>query len=234
MNTLIPGFVILVAVMAMSVQGDSLSVYMQLHSFVIVMFGTLAILLSSTPSTVLKSLYRSLISFFSRDDKFQNYDEDFVQLLENKSSLETSQHPLINHAIELWKQGIDPELFIVLISQKRKEVESKTHDAVHALKNLSKYPPALGMTGTVIGMINLFSNLDNNKDKIGTNLATAMTATFFGLILTNMIISPLADRLHVRQVYQARMIENIYEILLLINRGEAPTLIKEEMRDRAA
>jgi chemotaxis protein MotA len=234
MNTLIPGFVMLVVVMGMSVQGDSIGVYMQLHSFVIVMFGTLAILLFSTPVPVLKSLYRSLISFFGRDETFGNFDEDFSKLLENKNSLDSSRHPLIDHAIDLWRQGIDPELFIVLISQKRKEVESKTHDAVHALKNLSKYPPALGMTGTVIGMINLFSNLDSNKDKIGTNLATAMTATFFGLILTNMIISPLADRLHVRQVNQARMIENIYEILLLINRGEAPTLIKEEMRDRAA
>lgn len=234
MSSLIAGFFMLIAVMGLVVQGESVAVYMQWHSFVIVVLGTAAILLFSTPIPVLKSLYRGFLALFQRDETFGRYEADFMRLLENKTSVQNSDHLLIDYAIELWNQGVDPELFIVLISQKRNELESKTHDAVHALKNLSKYPPALGMTGTVIGMINLFSNLDSNKDKIGSNLAVAMTATFFGLILTNMVISPVADRMHVRQVNQSRLLENIYEILLLINRGEAPTLIKEEMKERVA
>jgi chemotaxis protein MotA len=144
-----------------------------------------------------------------------------------------SNHHFISYAQELWNQGIDPELFIVLMSQKKAELESHTFDSVHALKNLAKYPPTLGMTGTVMGMISLFSSLDDNKNSVGTALSVAMTATFMGLILANILISPLADRLHVRHVNQQRMLENMYELLLLINQGEPSALIREELNERA-
>jgi chemotaxis protein MotA len=85
-----------------------------------------------------------------------------------------------------------------------------------------------------MGMISLFSALDENRSNIGSALSIAMTATFFGLVLANVFISPLADRLHVRQVHMHRTLENMYELLLLINQGEPTALIKEELNERAA
>ena len=112
------------------------------------------------------------------------------------------------------------------------EIENETIDAVQAFKNLAKYPPALGMTGTVIGMIGLFTNLQD-KSQIGSHLATAMTATFLGLVLTNMFISPLADRLQVRHINRKRMFGNVYQILLLINQDEPAQLVQSELDGRS-
>ncbi|MGZ5279538.1 MAG: MotA/TolQ/ExbB proton channel family protein, partial [Pseudobdellovibrionaceae bacterium] len=95
-------------------------------------------------------------------------------------------------------------------------------------------PPALGMIGTVMGMVTLFSSLDQNKSQIGSHLSMAMTATFFGLIVSNLILSPLADRVHVHQVYQHRVYASIYEILLLINRNEPESIVMDEVTHRAA
>ena len=66
------------------------------------------------------------------------------------------------------------------------------------------------------------------------SLSLAMTATFYGLILTNTVISPMADRLQVKHVQESQTNQGIYELLLLINRGESSSFIEDEMRYRAA
>ncbi|MEK6554467.1 MAG: hypothetical protein AABZ31_04435, partial [Bdellovibrionota bacterium] len=60
----------------------------------------------------------------------------------------------------------------------------------------------------------------------------AMTASFFGLILTNAALSPLGDRMQIRHVTEQRLLQSIYEMLLLINQGEAETLIADEVKYR--
>lgn len=233
MASLIVGFISLVMIVVVSIKGD-VGTYLQAHSILIVLGGTSGILLLSTPNTVLKALWRSLLGMFKTDISFANLTSDLGALAKKKSAISASAHPLIQYALQLWESGTDNDLFIPLLSQRRRELEVREMEAVFALKNLSKYPPTLGMVGTVMGMITLFANLDTAKDKIGSSLSIAMTATLMGLILANMVISPLADRLHVRQVSQQRLLDHVYEILLLIHRGEPASLIGEEMKDRAA
>lgn len=233
MNNLYVGFVGIALVLFFSLEGN-LSSYFQMHSMIIVLGGTAAILVFSTPANVLKSLWKNLLDLQKPESTVTMYADHISKLSDSKSVKLESTHKLIAYAQELWQQGVDPDLFAVLLTQKKKEIEGKTTDAIQALKNLAKYPPTLGMTGTVMGMIALFSSLDSNKGNIGVALSVAMTATFFGLILANIVISPLADRLHVKHVNQGRILENLYELLLLINDGEPATLIKEELNERAA
>lgn len=233
MNNLFFGFFAIFAVLLASLEGK-LQSYVQIHSIIIVLGGTAAILIFSVPGPVLKSLWKNLVDLTRTDETVELYRNDILKLSQSREDKLRTTHKLISYAQDLWRQGVDSDLFIVLLSQKRRELEAKTSDSVQALKNLSKYPPTLGMTGTVMGMISLFATLDANKSTIGQALSTAMTATFLGLVLANLLISPLADRLHVKQVNQQRMLENMYELLLLINQGEPTALIKEELNERVA
>ena len=234
MKTLVAGFLLFSFVIALSASNLSAITFLQWHSLILVIGGTIAILLLSTSSGVLVSLAKSLGSMSKGEENFDHFREDLTALSLNRKKSSKSKSELIQYAADLWTSGIESDLFIVLLSQKRKEVDSKCLDAVQAMKNLAKYPPALGMIGTVVGMISLFSKLDENKANIGANLSLAMTATFFGLLLTNGLISPLADRMHVKQINEQRTLDAIYEILLLINRGEPTALITEEMDERAS
>jgi len=234
MSTLIIGFLLVFGVFFNSFESGSLSQYLQWHSIILVIGGSLGILVLSNPPGVLKSLFKALLSFFKPDDTLSVYEHELRSLSTNKEQGAKSKNKLIAYAAELWEQGIDPELFVALLSQKKRELEHRQIDAVQALKNLSKYPPALGMVGTVMGMVALFQGLDSNKNNIGANLSMAMTATFYGLILTNAIVSPLSDRLQVKQVHDANTNQGVYELLLLINRGESSSFIDEEIRERAA
>ncbi|MGE3341748.1 MAG: motility protein A [Candidatus Altimarinota bacterium] len=228
------GFVSILVVMVLSIGTSNLGFYLQPHSILVVIGGTTALLVLSTPGLVLKSLLRSISRLATEAKGFASFRKEIEELSRARKLAAKSRNPLINYAIELWEQGIDPDLFIVLLSQKKNELLSEQTDAVQSLKNLAKYPPALGMAGTVMGMISLFSSLDSKSETIGADLALAMTATFFGLILANALIAPLADRLQVQQVRDQRLYQALYEILLLINGGEPQSLVLDEVNSRAA
>ena len=233
MKTLLAGMLSLIAIVVISMEGK-FGLYLQMHSIVLVCGGSVALLLFITPARVLKNMLKALKALLKPDSKHEEIKAQLIALSKSKTSELKSDHPLIHYATELWGQGIDANLFIVLLSQKKNELIEDQIDAVQGLKNFSKYPPALGMTGTVMGMVSLFANLDSKSGNIGQSLAMAMTATFFGLILTNVLLQPLADRMHVRQVHMQRALTSLYEVLLLINQDEPESLIEDEVVKRVA
>jgi len=228
------GLFSIILVFYLSVGSGSWATYWQIHSLIIVIGGTFALLFFTTPTSIIKSLSRSILHLFKKEDNYNEFNKELFELTKSKSLKKKSNHPLIHYATELWEQGVDNKLFCVLIAQKKNELESEPIEGIQSLKNLAKYPPSLGMAGTVMGMISLFSNLDSNKENIGSHLAIAMTATFLGIVLTNMVISPLADRLHIKQLKYQKSNNNIYNILLLIHRKEPLVLIEGELGEKSA
>ncbi|MES2767502.1 MAG: MotA/TolQ/ExbB proton channel family protein [Bdellovibrionota bacterium] len=213
---------------------DTIGTYFNLHSVLIVGGGTIGILFFATPQAVLKNLFYELKTLGAKPLTMQDTKSEIEALTKNKEATFTSKDDLVSYAQLLWSQGVAQDLFVVLISQKKKEIEQRSVDAIQALKNLAKYPPSLGMAGTVMGIVTLFQALDGAKDKIGPGLAMAMTATFFGLIIANAIIMPISDRLQVKHMASTRYLQSIYQILLLINQDEAAELINEEVELRAS
>ena len=53
--------------------------------------------------------------------------------------------------------------------------------------------PAIGMVGTIIGLIQLFSDLDDPAS-LGSAMALALLTTLYGLILSNLIAAPISSR----------------------------------------
>jgi chemotaxis protein MotA len=234
MNSLPIGAVLTFLVFILSMGFETIGTYFNFHSVLIVGGGTVAILLFATPQKVLGSLLYELKALMQKPLSMEEAKPEIETLTKNKEASFTSKDELISYAQLLWSQGVAQDLFVVLISQKKKEVEQRSVDAIQALKNLAKYPPSLGMAGTVMGIVTLFEGLDGAKDQVGPGLAMAMTATFFGLVIANAMIMPLADRLQIKHMTSTRHLQSIYQILLLINQGEAAELINEEVGLRAS
>lgn len=228
------GFIATALIFLFSMGIENLPLYFNLHSALLVGGGTISILLFSNPFSVIRRLGRDVIQLFYPVSNFDDVKEDLKRLASDKSVQLQTEDELIVYAQDLWSQGSNTELFIVLLSQKKQELEQKQVDAIQALKNLSKYPPALGMAGTVMGIVTLFQTLEAKGAKMGPALAMAMTATFFGLAIANAIIMPLADRLQLKQISEKTYLKNIYQVLLLINNEEASLLVEDEVGSRAA
>lgn len=57
--------------------------------------------------------------------------------------------------------------------------------------SLGDFAPAMGMIGTVIGLIQLLSNM-SDFEKLGPGMAIALLTTFYGLMLAHLLYLPLA------------------------------------------
>ena len=66
--------------------------------------------------------------------------------------------------------------------------------SVSVLKKGVEYAPAMGLIGTLIGLVQMLGNLED-PSTIGPSMAVALLTTFYGALLANMVFSPLAAKL---------------------------------------
>ena len=76
------------------------------------------------------------------------------------------------------------------------------------LRAMAVQSPVLGMAGTLIGLIQMLINIDDHST-IGTDLATALMTTFYGLIPANLLLIPLATKLSHRTESEGKLFRAI-------------------------
>lgn len=234
MMTLPIGFISTLVLIYYSMGSQSIFMYFNSHAVALVIGGTFTVFLMSNPTAIIKQLFSDSLSLFAKANQLEHIQDSLIELTKNRTKKINFRDELVEYAQELWEQGISSDLFVVLLSQKKQDIEQRSALAIQSLKNLSKYPPALGMAGTVIGVVTLFQSLGNDRERLGAALALAMTATFLGLIVANAVVMPLADRLQMKCSKEKLYFQNVYQILLLINQNELSEFIADEVKARAA
>ncbi len=86
--------------------------------------------------------------------------------------------------------------------------------------------PAWGMVGTILGMVTMFANM-SDPSKLGPAMATALLATLYGAVVSNLFTLPLADKLHVKLEEENVSRSLIIDGVLLIRESKSPSLIRE-------
>jgi len=98
-------------------------------------------------------------------------------------------------------------------------------DGQDIFKAIGDVGPAMGMIGTLIGLVQMLSNMDDPK-QIGPAMAVALLTTLYGAILANMIALPIADKLAVRSREENSNKSLIIDALLSIQSGQNPRVIE--------
>ena len=76
------------------------------------------------------------------------------------------------------------------------------------LRAMAVQSPLFGMAGTLIGLIQMLMHIDD-PSTIGPALATALMTTFYGLILANLLLIPLATKLSHRTESEEKLFRAI-------------------------
>lgn len=82
-------------------------------------------------------------------------------------------------------------------------------------RKMGAYAPAFGMLGTLIGLIQMLSVLDD-PSAIGPAMAVALLTTFYGSLLSSMLFLPIAGKLRSRTLMEVTNLEIIREGTLSI------------------
>ncbi len=99
------------------------------------------------------------------------------------------------------------------------------NDGQDIFKAIGDVGPAMGMIGTLIGLVQMLSNMDDPK-QIGPAMAVALLTTLYGAILANMFALPIADKLSVRSREENVTKSLIIDGLIGIQGGPNPRVIE--------
>ena len=93
----------------------------------------------------------------------------------------------------------------------RREVDEmifRHRKSASVLRKAAEIAPAMGLIGTLIGLVQMLGNLDDPAT-IGPSMAIALITTFYGAVLANMVFAPLAAKLE-RNSAEEALVFNVY------------------------
>ena len=107
------------------------------------------------------------------------------------------------------------------------------HDGAAAVwRAAAESAPAMGMIGTVLGLIGMFLAMDDPAT-IGPAMALALLTTLYGLFLSAVVAAPVAGRLESLSAAERRWQAAALGRLEALARAEAPSTTGEWLRQRA-
>lgn len=118
--------------------------------------------------------------------------------------------------------------------QKDIDLTTERHEAgIGLLKALGDVAPAMGMIGTLIGLVAMLSNMDDPK-AIGPAMAVALLTTLYGAFLANVIALPMAGKLAVRLDEEKLNQQLVLDAILGIQDGQNPRVIEGILKNYIA
>lgn len=135
----------------------------------------------------------------------------------------------LQSGIQLLVDGHDADVVKTLLSKDMDEAIERHKRGALIFKALGDVAPAMGMIGTLVGLVAMLSNMDDPKS-IGPAMAVALLTTLYGAMLANMVFLPLSEKLAIRQVEEAVIKSLVIDALLAIQAGQNPRVIDTMLR----
>jgi chemotaxis protein MotA len=129
--------------------------------------------------------------------------------------------PFLMRALSLVIDGAPPEEVERTVSSEINATAARHARSSGVLRRASEVAPAMGLIGTLVGLVQMLGNLDD-PSTIGPSMAIALLTTFYGAVLANLVFAPLAAKLD-RNAAAEAMVNHIYLLgALSISRQENP------------
>jgi chemotaxis protein MotA len=119
-----------------------------------------------------------------------------------------NHNPFFKKGVNYIVDGIPPEEAENMLQQEMLAVQERHNKSVAVLYKAAELAPAMGLIGTLIGLVQMLGNLDD-PSSIGPAMAVALLTTLYGAMISYMVLSPLATKLE-RNSHEELLIMEIY------------------------
>ncbi len=217
---------------------DRLLTFVDIPSVLIVFGGTLGATMVNCPLSGLIGLGKVVKNaFFAKPintaavvDEFMDYANRARRegILALEGAVRNIPDEYLRKGLQLTVDGMEPQIIQDIMEAEISNLEGRNGSSIDIINALATYAPALGMIGTVIGLVQMLKSLDD-PSSIGPAMAIALITTFYGVILANLVFIPLAGKLKIRSAEEVHLMEMQMQGVLAIAKGENPRLIQEKL-----
>ncbi|MBI4212622.1 MAG: MotA/TolQ/ExbB proton channel family protein [Deltaproteobacteria bacterium] len=181
--------------------------FFHLPSFIFVVLGLIGIALTSyqiemLTSVTWNSLFLSPVVLRSRVQKMEGILADLADLYYQRGPIALLDEIQKKKLPSLWRYlatQLEARLPLhdlqALIQIEGKRYNERLFTQIRILQGLATIAPAVGMTGTILGLLKLLREL-HAFETLGSNMALAFITALYGLLIGNFIFIPLANKLN--------------------------------------
>jgi chemotaxis protein MotA len=218
--------------------GNALSLYLDIASVIIVIFGSFAAMIVANPMQRAlgftkylnialnvqvynkEAIITQLVSFadnarkeglLSLDDALNDVDDNFLR-----------------GGLRLVVDGTDPDVIKKILYGNVSMIDARHQDGISFFGNWAKIAPAFGMIGTLLGLIGMMANLEDTAS-IGPNMAVALITTLYGSIFANLVLMPIQFKLDDRNKEELLVKEIMVQGILSIQSGDNPRILEDKL-----
>ena len=137
-----------------------------------------------------------------------------------------TDEPFLAKGIRYVADGYDLEFIRDNMERDRDNFLMHLNEGSKIYRAIGDCAPAFGMIGTLIGMVQMFSNM-SDPSKLGPFMATALLATLYGALVANLFCLPIADKLHGKLLDEETNRTLIIDGILMIRDSKSPALVRE-------
>ncbi|WP_461516071.1 flagellar motor protein PomA [Porticoccus sp.] len=224
-------------VMAAILTGGSVLVFVNIPSILIVLGGTFMVVMVKFSLKQFFGAFKvALRAFFYKTDQPEDIITKIVELAqiarkEGTLALENQEieNTYLNQGIQMLIDGTDRTVISTVMKKEMVESIDRHKWGAKVFSATGDVAPAMGMIGTLIGLVQMLSAMDDPKS-IGPAMAVALLTTLYGAMLANMVALPISDKLNLRKSEEGRIKAICIDGVLAIQEGQNPRIIEAMLK----
>ena len=198
-------------VLASILMNSGLDLFINIPSAMIVLGGTLAATLIAFPiNEVMKVRKGGVLAI---ESKLKEIDNEFLK-----------------KGLELTVDGKDEATVNALLKREVKQLQNAHKDGWEIFNQMGAFAPAFGMVGTLIGLIQMLSDL-SDVSSVGPKMAIALITTFYGAVTANLVFIPMTVKLKRRSATESLEMQLILEGISYIRKGVNPRFMQDVLEN---
>ncbi len=218
--------------------GGSLSMFIDMPSVYITILGSIFIaMMKFNIGQFFLAFKVAGKAFMYKGDKLDDLIAKAVELADAARkggflALEAAEIPnaFMKKGMNMLVDGHDAEV-VRAVMEKDIDLTAERHViAIKVFRTLGDLGPAMGMIGTLVGLVAMLSNMSDPKS-IGPAMAVALLTTLYGAIEANMIAIPIADKLELRSGEEKLSRTLILDAIMGIQDGQNPRVIQSMLQN---
>ncbi|MFH1825404.1 MAG: MotA/TolQ/ExbB proton channel family protein [Candidatus Firestonebacteria bacterium] len=213
--------------------------FVSAEAFLIVIGGTFAALLVNYPLKQIIGVFKVLkVVLTAKEEDTSKIVTTFVTLstkarqrgfLALEEDIKKIDNDFLKRGVQLVVDGADQEFIRTMLETELGFIKERHKVGQEIFNALGTYAPALGIIGTVLGMILMLRTIDNPTE-VPKKMALALAAAFYGLGAGYLLFLPMAGKLRRRSEDELLVKEIIIRGVLLIQAGASPTVTESNLK----
>lgn len=224
-------------VMAAMLTGGDALVFVSVPSMMIVLGGTFMVVMIKFPLKHFFGAFKvAARAFMYKVDDPEELIQQIVKFSdmarkEGVLALENEEidNKFLDEGVKMLIDGNTREVIQTVMTKDLQQTIDRHKWGAKVFSATGDVAPAMGMIGTLIGLVQMLSNMSDPKS-IGPAMAVALLTTLYGAMLATVVALPLADKLELRKVEEGRIKAMCLDGLLAIQEGLNPRVIESMLK----